>query len=280
MTPDAQPLRRAFRRPSVIASSIFLLSLVLVSLLAPVIAPYDPNEIGIDFQAPPSKKHWLGTDLVGRDVFSRLLYGSRISLMVGFLSVGLYCLIGALIGVIAAAFPRTWDRILSRLADLVLAFPPLVLILATVSLVGPGIGQVIWLLGLLGWPSVFRVVRGNLLALRESTMVEAARALGASGWHIARRYLMPSATGAIVVAFTFGVGQVILTEAVLSFLGLGVQPPTASWGNMLTDAQSIAVLEQMPWLWLAPGVMILATVISVHIIGDALREALDPRSSA
>lgn len=273
------PLRRFTRRRLAVISLTFLAGLTLVALSAPLLAPYNPNEIGIDFQAPPSANHWLGTDLVGRDVLSRLLYGGRVSLTVGFLSVGLYCAVGAFLGVVAAVYRGACDRILARIAELFLSFPPLVLILATVSLVGPSLGNVIWILGFLGWPAVFRVVRGNLLVVRESEMVEAARALGASSWHIARRYLAPSAAGAILVAFTFGVGQAILTEAVLSYLGLGVQPPTASWGNMLTDAQSIAVVEQMPWLWVPPGAMILVTVIAVHIVGDALRDALDPKSS-
>ena len=273
------PLRRFTRRRLAVISLTFLAGLTLVALSAPLLAPYNPNEIGIDFQAPPSANHWLGTDLVGRDVLSRLLYGGRVSLTVGFLSVGLYCAVGAFLGVVAAVYRGACDRILARIAELFLSFPPLVLILATVSLVGPSLGNVIWILGFLGWPAVFRVVRGNLLVVRESEMVEAARALGASSWHIARRYLAPSAAGAILVAFTFGVGQAILTEAVLSYLGLGVQPPTASWGDMLTDAQSIAVVEQMPWLWVPPGAMILVTVIAVHIVGDALRDALDPKSS-
>ena len=273
------PLRRFTRRRLAVISLTFLAGLTLVALSAPLLAPYNPNEIGIDFQAPPSANHWLGTDLVGRDVLSRLLYGGHVSLTVGFLSVGLYCAVGAFLGVVAAVYRGACDRILARIAELFLSFPPLVLILATVSLVGPSLGNVIWILGFLGWPAVFRVVRGNLLVVRESEMVEAARALGASSWHIARRYLRAEQPRAILVAFTFGVGQAILTEAVLSYLGLGVQPPTASWGNMLTDAQSIAVVEQMPWLWVPPGAMILVTVIAVHIVGDALRDALDPKSS-
>ena len=217
-------------------------------ILAPLLAPYIPNEIGLDFQAPPSAAHPLGTDLVGRDVLSRstlrwthlphrrilvgrnLLYRRRL----------LGCPSRRLIAARAIASSVASPNLVGIVA-------PLVLILATVSLVGPSIGNVIWILGLLGWPAVFKSGPRNLLAVRESEMVEAARALGASSWHIAKRYLAPSAAGAILVAFTFGVGQAILTEAVLSYLGLGVQPPTSSWGNMLTDAESIAVLEQMPW---------------------------------
>jgi peptide/nickel transport system permease protein len=229
------------------------------------------------FQAPPSADHPLGTDSVGRDVLSRVIYASRVSLTVGILAVAMYVVIGITVGSVAAYVGGTVDLLLSRLMDVVLSFPPLIIILFAVSVVGrPSLWNVIIVLGLLGWPPVARLVRGQILSLREQEFVQAGRAMGGSDARVVVRHLLPNAMAPVLVAATFGTANAILVEAALSFLGLGVQPPTPSWGNMLTDAQSLSVLERMPWLWVPPGLMIFVSVLVINFVGDGLRDALDP----
>jgi peptide/nickel transport system permease protein len=229
------------------------------------------------FQAAPSAAHPLGTDSVGRDVLSRVIYASRVSLTVGLLAVAMYVVIGTTVGAAAAYAGGTVDLLLSRLMDIVLSFPPLIIILFAVSVVGkPSLWNVIIVLGLLGWPPVARLIRGEILRLRQQEFVQAARAMGGTDSRIVVRHLLPNAMAPVLVAATFGTANAILVEAALSFLGLGVQPPTPSWGNMLTDAQSLTVLERMPWLWVPPGFMILISVLVINFVGDGLRDALDP----
>jgi peptide/nickel transport system permease protein len=226
----------------------------------------------------PSPEHPLGADLVGRDVFSRLVHASRVSLAVGLGAVAIYVALGVLLGSLAGHYGGAVDALLLRLADIVMSFPLLVLVLVVVSLVGPGLTNIILVLGFLGWPPIARLVRGQFLALREQEFVLAARALGASDGRLILRHLLPNTVGVVVVAATFGVANAILVEAALSFLGMGVQPPTPSWGNMLSDAQSLAALESMPWLWVPPGLMIFLAILAINFLGDGLRDALDPRS--
>jgi peptide/nickel transport system permease protein len=245
---------------------------------APWIAPHPPSAIDpVAFQAAPSPSHPLGTDSVGRDVLSRLIHAGRVSLTVGLLAVGMYVAIGTAIGAAAGYYGGVLDLALSRLMDVMLSFPPLIIILFAVSVFGrPSIWNVIVVLGLLGWPALARLVRGQVLALRDQDFVLAARATGASDARLVVRHILPNALAPVLVAATFGMANAILVEAALSFLGMGVQPPTPSWGNMLTDAQSLTVLERMPWLWVPPGAMILVSVLSINFIGDGLRDALDP----
>lgn len=246
---------------------------VFAGLLAGSPTAIDANA----FQAPPSPAHLLGTDSVGRDVLSRVIYASRVSLSVGILAVAMYVVIGTTVGAVAAYAGGTVDLLLSRLMDVVLSFPPLIIILFAVSVVGrPSLWNVIIVLGLLGWPPVARLVRGQILSLRQQEFVQAARAMGGSDARVVVRHLLPNAMAPVLVAATFGTANAILVEAALSFLGLGVQPPTPSWGNLLTDAQSLSVLERMPWLWIPPGFMILISVLVINFVGDGLRDALDP----
>lgn len=270
--------RRFLRHRIAIVGLIILAAIMAMAVLAGPLAPQSPTAIdAAAFQAPPSAVHLLGTDSVGRDVLSRLIYASRVSLTVGLLAVTMYVLIGTVVGSVAAYRGGTIDLILSRLMDVVLSFPPLIIILFAVSVFGrPSLWNVIIVLGLLGWPPVGRLVRGQILALREQDFVYAARALGASDGRLIVRHLLPNAMAPVLVAATFGTANAILVEAALSFLGLGVQPPTPSWGNMLSDAQSLTVLERMPWLWLPPGLMILVSVLTINFVGDGLRDALDP----
>jgi peptide/nickel transport system permease protein len=192
-------------------------------------------------------------------------------------AVAIYLVIGTVLGVIAGNLGGPVDGVIMRIADVVLSFPSLMLIIVIVSVIGPSIYNVMLVIGLLGWPAVCRLVRGNALSLRERDFVTAARAAGVGTTRTAFRHILPNTLGEIIVAGTFGVAAAILTEAGLSFLGLGVQPPMASWGNMLIDAQSLTILESMPWLWLPPGLMIALSVLSINFVGDGLRDALDPR---
>ena len=271
---------RQFRRNKLaLAGSLVLIMLVLAAIFAPqVTGGRDPYASDLrHFRAPPSAAHPLGTDAIGRDVFARLVYATRVSLSVGLVAVAIYLVIGTVLGVIAGNLGGVADGVIMRLADVVLSFPSLMLIIVIVSVIGPSIYNVMVVIGLLGWPSVCRLVRANSLSLRERDFVSAARAAGVGTTRIAFRHILPNTMSDIIVAGTFGVAAAILTEAGLSFLGLGVQPPMASWGNMLIDAQSLTILESMPWLWLPPGLMIALAVLSINFVGDGLRDALDPR---
>lgn len=274
----ALALRRFLRHRPAVIGLVILTAIGMIAIAAPVLAPYPPTTIDTAaFQARPSHAHALGTDSVGRDVLSRLIYAARVSLTVGLLAVSMYAAIGTAVGALAGYHGGVSDVLLSRLMDVVLSFPPLIIILFAVSVFGkPSLWNVIIVLGLLGWPGVARLVRGQLLALRDQEFVQAARASGASDARVIERHLLPNAMAPVLVAATFGTANAILVEAALSFLGMGVQPPTASWGNMLTDAQSLTVLERMSWLWVPPGFMILISVLAINFVGDGLRDALDP----
>lgn len=250
----------------------------LLAILADLVAPYEPD--AVDLRAAlrgPEDAYLLGTDRFGRDVLSRLIHASRVSLSVGVVAVSIYVTIGTVLGGVAGFYRGFIDSVLMRLTDMVMSFPALMLILVIVGLVGPSIYNVMVVIGLLGWPPVARLVRADFLSLRERDFVLAARAIGATGSRIMLRHMLPNTVGVVMVAATFGMAHAILIEAALSFLGFGVQPPTASWGNMLIDAQSLTILESMPWLWLPPGFMILISVLAINFAGDGLRDALDPR---
>jgi peptide/nickel transport system permease protein len=272
--------RRYKRHVPAMISSVVLLVLIVLAIFAPQITGgRDPYKSHLkDFRAPPSETFPLGTDTLGRDVFTRLVYASRVSLSVGLVAVSISLLIGTVLGLAAGYVGGTVDSFVMRFSDVVLSFPSLMIIIVIVSVVGPSIYNVMLVIGLLGWPTVARLVRGNVLSLREQDFVIAARSVGIPGSRIAFRHILPNTMAEVVVAGTFGVASAILIEAGLSFLGLGVQPPMASWGNMLIDAQSLTILESMPWLWVPPGLMIALSVLSINFIGDGLRDALDPRS--
>jgi peptide/nickel transport system permease protein len=281
----AQPERRRgtgvwrrFRRHRLaLVGSTILLVLAVAAIGAPVIASHGPFAIDLSaYREGPSRGHILGTDSAGRDVFSRLLYAGRVSLSVGLVAVSIYTAIGVLLGALAGFYGGWVDALVMRLADVFLSFPSLIIIITLASVLGPSIYNVMLAIGLLGWPPIARLLRGELLSLREREFVLGARASGCGAARLIFRHLLPNAMAPVIVAATFGIAYAILIEAGLSFLGLGVQPPTPSWGNMLTDAQSLTVLESMPWLWLPPGVMIALAVLSINFIGDGLRDALDP----
>jgi peptide/nickel transport system permease protein len=265
-----------FRRNRLALTGLaMVVGLFLVSLLACWLAPYDPNFI--DLQAvlmPPSSQHLLGTDPLGRDVLSRIIYGSQVSLKVGFVAVGLATLIGLLVGALAGYYGGWVDQLLMRLVDLMLCFPTFFLILAVIAILEPSIWNIMAVIGLTSWMGVARLVRAEFLSLREREFVMAARALGASDARLIWRHLLPNALAPVMVSATLGVAGAILTESALSFLGLGVQPPTPSWGNILTAGKDN--IEIAWWLSFFPGLAILITVMSYNLLGEGIREAIDP----
>jgi len=250
--------------------------LFLLSLLAPVLTPYHPDAIdAYHVLLPPSAAHWFGTDELGRDVLTRVLFGARISLKVGFVAVGIAVCIGTAIGLVAGYYGGWIDAVLMRLVDIMLCFPTFFLILAVIAMLEPSIWYIMVVIGLTGWMGVARLVRAEVLSLREREFVMAARALGASDLRIIVRHVLPNALSPVLVSATLGVAGAILTESALSFLGIGVQPPIPSWGNILTSGKDY--IEFAWWLSLFPGLSILITVLSYNLVGEGIRDALDPR---
>lgn len=256
------------------AVTVFLL--ITISLLAPFIAPYDPTAIDVRHTlSPPSKTHLLGTDELGRDLLSRIIWGSRVSLKVGFVAVGIAIVIGIVIGAIAGFYGGKVDAILMRFVDIMLAFPTFFLILAVIAILEPNIFTIMAVIGITSWMDVARLVRAEFLSLKERDFVGAARAVGVSDTRLIFRHILPNALSPVFVAATFGVAGAILIESGLSFLGLGVQPPDPSWGNILTAGKDN--IEIAWWLSVYPGLAILITVLSYNLVGEGLRDALDPR---
>ncbi|HEX4747069.1 MAG TPA: oligopeptide ABC transporter permease [Gaiellaceae bacterium] len=258
--------------------SIFvLLALALLSAFAPFISPYDPERTRLlDIYERPSLSHPFGTDSLGRDLATRILYGGRVSLSVGVLAVTVAISFGTLVGMLAGYYGKWVDTVLMRFVDMMFSFPRLfLLIIFGVFFKGMTLGVIVLVLGLLSWMTTSRLVRAQFLSLKEREFVLAARAVGVRDWRIILRHLLPNALAPIIVAATLGVASAIISESTLSFLGLGIQPPTPSWGNMLRDATSD--MEKAPWLAIFPGLAIFLAVVSINFIGDGLRDALDPR---
>lgn len=259
--------------------AITLLLIGLGALLAPALTSYKPETIDmLAFQNAPSRDHLMGTDSVGRDVFSRLLYGGRVSLTISIIAVTINVVVGTLLGAVAGFSGGLLDQIIMRLSDSILAFPLLILVIVAVAIWGSSLTNLVIVIGLMSWPSTARIVRGQVLSIRGEDYIAAATTVGASKARIITRHILPNTLAPIIVIATFDAASIVLLEGSLSFLGLGVQPPNPSWGNMLSDAQSLVTLEKMPWLWVPPGMAIALTVLSLNFIGDALREAFDPTS--
>ena len=273
--------RRFKRHRQAILGLALIVLLTGTALLAPALAPYDPDAqadiVATRYQAP-SVSHPMGTDRFGRDIFSRVLYGARISLSIGLLAVLIAITLGTAIGAIAGFFGGRLDTVLMRGVDLLLSFPRLVLLVVLVALFEPSIALVTLVLGLTGWMGVSRIVRGQVLTVREMEFVTAARVLGFGRARILTRHVLPNVLTPVIVAATLGIGNTILAEAALSFLGLGVQPPTASWGNMVASGRD-AMLDAW-WITTFPGLAIVFTVMAFNLVGDGLRDALDPRRIA
>ena len=271
-------LGRFARHRLAILGLVMLTLVVLATVFAQLLTPYSHTELNLRNRlSPPTSEHWLGTDGTGRDTLSRLLMGGRVSLTVGFVAVAIGTTIGLVLGSVAGFFGGAVENLIMRFTDLVMSIPPLVAIIALVAALGPSMRNTMLAIGLLGWPAIARLVRGEVLAARNMEYVTAARAIGGSSWRIITLHIIPNVVSAVLVAATLFMSSAILMEAGLSFLGLGVQAPTPSWGNMLQQAQSFTMLERAPWLWVPPGVAIVVTVLSINFIGDGLSDALNPR---
>ena len=277
--------RRVWRRlrsdrRAVLCMTVLALEVLCVLLLPPLLG-LEPNvtDRTAGFWAVPSAEHWLGTDDVGRDVFSRLICGGRVSLLVGFATAAINLAIGVPLGLLAGYRRGKWEFWIMRLADVFQSFPSVVLILCLVTLVGASVLKLVLVMGLLGWPGIARLVYGNVLSVREKEYILAVRALGARTGTILTRNVLPNVVAPVWAALGQRVGRAILSESSLSFLGVGIRPPQASWGNLMQSASSLAVLTGRPWVWLPPGLLIVLTVVCLQILGNAVRDAMDPRSA-
>jgi len=283
--PNARPrlqsmkkaLSRLFQNKFGVLGGLFLLLLVILAVFAPWLAPYNPvKQDYMSVLQPPSAKHWFGTDALGRDILSRIIYGAQVSLKAGIISVGIALVIGVPVGLISGYFKGFWDEIIiMRVTDAMLSFPSLVLALSLAAVLGAGLNNAMIAIGLVYTPTFIRLVRGEVLAQREREYVEAARSSGISHWRIMLFHILPNAWAPIMVQATLSVAGAILAEASLSFLGLGTQPPTPSWGAMLSEGQGY--LTQAPWMSIWPGVFIFLAVMSINVFGDAVRDMLDPK---
>lgn len=271
--------KKALSNPLALAGFIIILLVFILAMLAPFISPYDPNDINVKaILLEPSLQHWMGTDGLGRDVLSRMLHGGRISLLVGLVAVGISTAIGILLGAIAG-FYRGWvDTLIMRLVDIMLSIPSFFLILAVIAFLTPSIINIMIVIGFTSWMGVTRLVRAEFLSLNEREFVTASRTLGAQDARLIFTHLLPNSLTPIIVSAVLGVAGAVLMESGLSFLGLGVQAPQASWGNILTDGKEY--IQFAWWLSLFPGLAILITVLGYNLLGEGLRDALDPRSGA
>lgn len=268
--------KRFLKNRMAVTGGLIVVFLVIVSLLAPWISLCDPSAIDLtDILSPPSVHHPFGTDQLGRDVFSRMIYGAGISLKVGFVATGIAIFIGTILGALAGYYGRWVDSVIMRFVDIMLCFPTFFLILAVIAFLEPSIWNIMIVIGLTGWMGVTRLVRADFISLKERDFVQAARVIGASDLRIIFVHILPNAMASVIVTATLGIAGAILTESALSFLGIGVQPPTPSWGNILTAGKDN--IDIAWWLSLYPGLAILITVLGYNLLGEGIRDELDPR---
>jgi peptide/nickel transport system permease protein len=268
--------RRFVRNPLAVIGLILVVALVLVAILAPFISPYAPRHQDLlNTDATPSWKHLFGTDVVGRDQFTRVLYGTRIALIVGLASILLASVLGVFLGAVAGYFGRFWDSLIMRICDIFIAFPLLVGAIVVITVAGQGVLPVIIALAIFGWSVVARLLRGSILSVREADYVEAALSLGASRWRIVTRHILPNSFAPVLIYAAFSVGSAVVAESALSFLGVGVKPDVPEWGNMIAAGQSS--FDTQPWLTLFPSGAVVLTTLAFVFIGDGLRDALDPK---
>jgi len=266
---------RLRRNRMAMLGAVLVVAMFVMAAIAPLVG-YEPGAIQIaERLQSPSLHHWFGTDDLGRDVLARIFYGARISLLVGFVAVGIATLIGTVLGALAGYYGGWWDALIMRFVDIMLCFPSFFLILAVIAFLEPSIWNIMIIIGLTSWMGVARLVRAEFLSLREREFVQAARALGASDSRVIFRHVLPNALSPVLVSATLGVAGAILTESARSFLGIGVQPPTPSWGNMLIAGKQ--TLGTAWWLSVFPGLAILVTVLGYNLLGEGIRDALDPR---
>ncbi len=270
---------RRFKRNKIAMVSLYILIvMIILTALAPVLATHGRDALSLGLkERPPSADNWLGTDALGRDVYTRLLYGGRISLTVGVVATTIQLLIGIIMGSLAGYYGRFVDTLIMRITDMVLSFPFLALAIVMAAIMGPSIYNTMLIIGLLSWTSTCRIIRGQFLSIKQTEYMEAARALGLSQLQIIRKHMLPNAMAPLLINATLAMASAILIEAGLSFLGLGVQAPTPSWGNMLEAARNMRYIMYSWWLWLPPGLCIFLAVLTINLIGDGLRDAFDPR---
>jgi len=271
-------LRRFLKNNLARLGFIFLTLFVLIAIFAPILSTYARDSIDLmSIESHPGLKHFLGTDELGRDVFTRLLYGGRVSLGIALSATVLQLLIGVTLGCISGFYGKWIDNAIMRIVDTVMCFPFFVIAITIAALIGPSVWNVILIIGLLQWTGVARIVRAEILSLKQSEFIEAARAMGLSNFEIITKHLLPNTLSPVIVNATLSVAQGILMEAGLSFLGLGVKQPQPSWGNILSAAQSMRVLQYEWWLWIPAGLFVFLSVLSINFVGDGLRDALDPK---
>jgi peptide/nickel transport system permease protein len=281
LSPTRQVIHRFLRHRLAVIGLILFTVIALLAIFAPLVAQHSPNEINLrDRNLGPTTEHWFGTDRTGRDTFARTIYAGRVSISIGIVAVAISGSVGALLGALAGFFGGIVDSAIMRFTDMVMTFPPIVILLTLAAIAGPGIGKTMLIIGLLNWPVPCRLVRSKFLTLRAQDFILAAEAIGAPKRRIILVHAFPNAIDVMIVYVSLGVATAILLEAGLSFLGLGVQPPTSSWGNMLNVARNVNVLENFPWQWMPAGAAIVITVLAVNFIGDGLRDAFDPRTRA
>lgn len=277
-SPTRRVVRRFVRHRLAMTGLVIFVVIALLAIFAPLVTRHNPEAVDLLARNQgPTWDHWFGTDRTGRDTFARVIYAGRVSLAVGVVAVAISIVIAVVLGATAGFFGGRIDNVIMRFTDVMMTFPPVVIILTVSAIAGPGVRNTMLVIGLLNWPIPCRLVRAKFLAVRQMEYVTAARALGVPTNRIVRRHALPNAIDVMIVYASLGVANAILLEAGMSFLGVGVQPPTPSWGNLLNVARNISVLEGFPWQWMPAGAAIVLTVLAVNFIGDGLRDALDPR---
>lgn len=271
---------RKFKKNKLAVVGVFIIAaLVLLSICAPLLTDYTISQTDLfNIKMAPNSEHILGTDDLGRDVFTRLLYGGRVSIIVGIASMTVQLVIGVIMGAIAGYFGGIAEKIIMRIIDVIMCFPFFVIAVSVAAVVGPGVKNLIIIIGFLMWPNIARIVRAEILALKENDYIMAAKAMGLSSFEIIKSHILPNIMSPILVAATLAIANGILTEASLSFLGIGVKLPQPSWGNMLIAAQNIGTLQREWWLWIPAGSLIILMVLSINFVGDGLHDALDPKT--
>ncbi|MDR3595727.1 oligopeptide ABC transporter permease [Clostridium sp.] len=278
LSPAKIALNKLKRNKLAVFGAAVLIILILLAIIAPVISPYGRDTVDLsNIESAPTTQHILGTDELGRDVFARLIYGGQVSLSVGVVAIIIQLAIGITLGTIAGYLGGIADKIIMRLVDMVLCFPFLVIAITMASILGPSIWNVMIIIGILSWPKITRIVRAEILSLKEREFIEAAKALGLDSKDIILKHLIHNIYTPIIVYGTLGIAQGILYESFLSFLGMGVTQPQPSWGNMLSAAQNMRILQSEWWLWIPPGLCVFLTIVSINFLGDGLRDALDPQ---
>lgn len=269
---------RRFRRHRLAFVSLILLIIIGVMVFgAPLFTQYDPNAMALrDRALSPNADHWLGTDNLGRDMWTRTLYGGRVSLQVGLVAAGISTTIGVLLGALSGYYGRMVDMVIMRITDVVMTFPPIIIMLTVAAIAGTGLTNVILIIGGLRWPATTRLVRGQYLTLKNQEFVLAARTMGLPDWIIITRHILPNVMAPLMANITFAVSAAILAEAGLSFLGMGIPLPTPTWGNIMENARSLTILQDKPWMWMPAAIATLITVLCINFVGDGLRDAADP----